>query len=98
MRPPSWFIELDQVQSSYLLMGLLAALAVAGAVLFQLGIIGWVVGILGVVVRGGIRKGFLLWERLLAWALWPLFLAIVIGFLVVGGLAGGSLPALVAFC
>lgn len=98
MRPPSWFIELDQVQSSYLLMLLLAALAVAGGILFQLGVIGWVVRILGVVVRGGIRKGFLLWEVLLSWASWPLFLAIVLGFLVLGGLAGGSLPGLRAFC
>ena len=70
----------------------------AAGVLYQIGLIGWVLRGLGLVVRGGIRKGFRLWERLLAWASWPLFLAIVLGFLVAGGVAGGPLPGLRVVC
>ena len=59
---------------------------------------GWVLRALGLMVSGGIRQGFLLWERLLSWASWPQFLAIVCGFLVVGGVVGGRLPGLRAVC
>src|SRR5207253_7189796 len=37
--------------------------------------------------------GFLLWKRLLSWASWPVFLALVLGLLVAGVLAGGLVPA-----
>ena len=90
----SWFANLEQTQTSYLLLGTLAVTVLAAGILYQIGLIGWVLRGLGMIVRGGIRSGFLLWERLLAWATWPLFLAIVFGFLLVGGVAGGPLPAL----
>ena len=98
MNTSSWFAELEHVHSSYLLLATLAGMVLAAGVLYQIGLIGWVLRGLGMVVRGGIRQGFLLWERLLAWASWPLFLAIVFGFLVVGGVAGGSLPGLRVVC
>jgi HEAT repeat protein len=90
----SWFAQLERTQTSYLLLAALTVTVLAAGILYQIGLIGWVLRGLGMIVRGGIRSGFLLWERLLAWASWPLFLAIVCGFLLVGGVAGGPLPAL----
>ncbi len=55
-------------------------------------------GWFGHIVRRSIRQGFLLWERLFAWASWPLFLAIVLGLLAVGWAAAGYLPALTVVC
>ncbi len=54
--------------------------------------------VFGLLVTGCIRNGFLLWERLLAWASWPQFLAIVFGFLFVGGMAAGPLPGSRVLC
>ncbi len=90
----SWFASLEHVSTSYLLLGTLAGTVLAAGILSQIGVIGWVLRGLGMIVRGGIRSGFQLWERLLAWASWPLFLATVLGLLLVGGVAGGPLPAL----
>ncbi|HKI30664.1 MAG TPA: HEAT repeat domain-containing protein [Gemmataceae bacterium] len=94
---PSWFIDLDQVHSSYLLLATLVALGLAAGVLFRVGLMGWLFRALGFVIGAGIRRGFLLWERLLSWASWPRFLAVVLGFLVVGGAAGNLLPILRVF-
>jgi hypothetical protein len=97
MDKSSWFAKLEQTQTSYLLLAVLTLTAVAAGILYQIGVIGWLLRGLGLIVRGGIRRGFRLWERLLAWASWPLFLAIVFSFLLVGGVAGGPLPALRVF-
>jgi HEAT repeat protein len=94
MNTSSWFARLEQVQSSYLLLATLAGIVLAAGILYQIGVIGSVVRGFGLVVRGSIRRGFVVWERLLAWASWPLFLAIVFGFLMVGGVVGGLLPGL----
>ena len=94
MTNSSWFASLEHVHTSYLLLGTLAVTVLAAGILYQIEVIGWGLRGLGTIVRGGIRSGFLLWKRLLAWATWPLFLAIVFAFLLVGGLAGGPLPAL----
>src|SRR5579884_3706242 len=94
----SWSVELDQVHSSYLVLATLAALGLAAGVLYLTGLVGRALRLLGVVIGGAIREGFLLWERLLAWAPWPLFLAIAVGFLVLGGVAGGPLPGSRIFC
>ena len=98
MNTSSWFARLEQAQPSYLLLATLAGIVLAAGILYQIGVIGWVLRVLSLVVRAAIRKGFLLWERLLAWASWPLFLAIVLGFLLVGGLAGGPMPGLRLVC
>jgi HEAT repeat protein len=94
----TWFVELEHVHSSSLLLAMLAGLALAAGFLYLIGLIGWALRGLGFVVRGGIRAGFRLWERLLAWASWPLFLAIVLGFLVGGGVVGGALPSVRVVC
>src|SRR5690242_3904170 len=98
MNPSSSFVDLERLRSSYLLLATLAGRALAAGVLYQIGLIGWVLRGLGLMIRGGIREGFRVWERLLAWASWPLFLALVFGFLVVGGVAGGPLPGLRVVC
>ena len=59
---------------------------------------GWVLRGLGHVVRAGIGKGFLLWERSFAWASWQEFLVIVCGVFLLGGVAGGRLPGLRVVC
>ncbi|WP_406700110.1 HEAT repeat domain-containing protein [Singulisphaera sp. Ch08] len=94
----SWFLELDRGRSSYLLLVALVGLGLAAGILYHIGLIGWVLQVLGTVVRGSIRKGFRLWEQLLAWATWPWFLALALGFLVAGGVAGDSLPGLRIAC
>jgi len=94
----SWFVDLDRVHSSYLLLATLAGLVLAAGVLHRIGLIGRALRALGLVVRGGIRGGFRLWERLLAWAPWPLFLALAVGILAVGVVAGAPLPGLRFVC
>jgi HEAT repeat protein len=95
---PHWFIDLDQVHSSYLLLATLTFLVLAAGALFRIGLIGWVLRGLGFTVRCSIRRGFLLWERCLAWASWPLFLGIVSGFILVGVAGGGFVPGLRVTC
>lgn len=90
--------ELEHVPSSYLLLATLAGLGLAAGVLHRVGLIGWILRGLGQAVRRGIRKGFLVWERLLAWASWPQFLAIVLGLLFVGEVAGAPRPGVRVAC
>jgi HEAT repeat protein len=98
LKSPTWLINLDQMESSYLLLGTLAALGVAAGVLFQVGVVGWLIRVLGFAVDWGMRHGFHLWERLLSWATWPWFLAAVLGLLLGAGLAGGQVPGLRILC
>ncbi len=98
MDASSWITRLERANTSYLLLATLAGLMVSAGILYQIGLIGWVLRSLGLVVAGAIRGGFLLWERLLAWASWPLYLAIVVGFLLAGGAAGGPWPASRVLC
>ena len=94
----SWFSRLEHVHTSYLLLGTLAGTVLAAGILYQVGVIGWVLRGVGLVVRGSIREGFRLWERLFARVSWPEFLTIVFIFLLVGGVAGGPLPGLKVPC
>jgi len=98
MNTASWFVRLEQTQTSYLLLGILAATVATAMILYQVGVMGWVLRGLGLVVREGIGKGFLLWECLFAWASWQEFLVIVCGIFLLGAVAGGPLPALRAIC
>src|SRR6201997_3815338 len=98
MDSSSWFVRLEQTQTSYLLLAIVAGTVVSAAILYQVGVLGWVLRGLGLVVRVGIGKGFLLWERSFAWASWQEFLVIVCGVFLLGGVAGGRLPALKVVC
>src|SRR5690348_6834831 len=98
MGKPSWFLDLDRVHSSYLVLAVLAVLGLAVGALSQAGLLAWAVRVAGAAVRGGIRRGFLLWERLFAWAPWPAFLVVVGAVLGLGWVAGGFLPGLRVLC
>jgi hypothetical protein len=98
MDTSGWFARLERTQTSYLLLETLAGVVAAAVILYQVGVIGWVLRGLGHVVRGGIERGFLLWERLLAWASWQEYLVIVCGFFLLGAVAGGPLPGLKVVC
>ena len=52
----SWFAKLEQTQTSYLLLAMLAVTVLAAGILYQIGLIGWVLRGLGMIVRGGIRR------------------------------------------
>jgi HEAT repeat protein len=98
MNTPSWLTGLEQTQPSYLLLSTLGAIILAAAVLHQIGLIGWVLRGLGSLLRRGIKEGFLLWKRLFGWASWPSFLTIAMVFLLVGCVAGPSVPSARIFC
>lgn len=98
MNEPFWLIRPDRVQSSYLLLAILTGIMLALGAIYRIGLVGWLLRVLGLAVRGGIRRGFLAWEKLFGWAAWPQFLAVLSGFFVVGGVVGGWLPGLRAAC
>src|SRR5262245_40436637 len=85
-------------RSSYLILAAFLAVAVLAGALYSVGVIGWAVAALSWFVRAGIRRGFLLWERTLAWATWPVILGIELAFLVVGVPLAGAAPAVAVGC
>ncbi len=96
--PTDWLVETDRVRSSVVILVALVAVAVFGGVLFRVGVVGGVLGVVGALVRGGVRAGFRVWERLLAWASWPLFLSVQLGLLAVGVAAADASPVLAVAC
>ncbi len=93
-----WLVENDRFRSSTLILLALAALGLLVGVLFQLRVVGGVLWVAGVLVRGGIRLGFRVWEQSLAWASWRLFLAVQLGFLVVGVATAEALSMVAVGC
>ena len=93
-----WLIENDPFRSSTLILLALVSLGLLAAILFQLRVIGGVLWVAGVIVRGGIRTGFRVWEYSLAWASWRLFLAVQLGLLVTGVAIAGSVPIVAIGC
>ena len=79
-----WLIETGGVRSSTVLLLALVAIGVLAGVLYQVGVIGFVLRVVGAVIRGGTQAGFRLWEQTLAWAAWPVFLAVQLTLLAVG--------------
>ncbi|MDG3002270.1 HEAT repeat domain-containing protein [Paludisphaera mucosa] len=90
--------DLERVHTSYLLLGMLAGAMLAAGLLFQIGLIGWVLRGFGYVARATVRGGFRTWEHLFGWATWEQFLGIAVGLLLAGGLFGGWLPVLRIAC
>src|SRR4029077_9941765 len=70
----------------------IVGIVLAAVVLYQIGLLGWLVGILGDVVRWSIRAGFRIWRRLFAWAPWPGFLAMTLGLIGLGNLLDNARP------
>src|SRR4051794_14112277 len=98
MDNPRWLIDLDRVHSSYLVLATLGLLGVVAGVLFQVGLLGWLLRAIGAAVRWGIRAGFRLWERLFALASWPVFLLLVLGLVGTGWAAADAAPGLTVLC
>ncbi len=91
-------IHLDQLRSSYFVIAFVLMLFVAAGILLRIGLIGWFIRVFASLMRLSIQHGFWLWRRLFAWAPWPLFLAIMIGWLVLGCGVVRSLPVLTVIC
>ena len=98
MGSPSWIAILEQTQTSYLLLSILAGTGLAAGLLYRVGVVGWALQVLGRMVRGVIGRGFLLWERSFAWASWQEFLVVVCAIFLLGGIAGGRLSGLKVVC
>ncbi len=86
------YLRWDQLDSSSLVLVCVAVVGAAAALLIQLGAMGWIVRLLGVGVRAGVRAGFEVWKRLFAWADWPRFFVVILGLLAVGGVGGLQAP------
>jgi len=96
--PAGWLIDTNRVRSSTLILLTLTALVLALGALYWVGVINAVLAVAGAVIRAGIRAGFRAWERLFAWASWPVFLAVQLGLLTVGIAAAGAAPPLAVAC
>jgi HEAT repeat protein len=94
----SFLVRLDQLGSSYLILLTLALIVIVAGILFQVGLIGWLFNAIGALIRSTVHKGFMIWERLFAWASWQLFLAVILSLLVVGWLASVHFPGLTIVC
>jgi HEAT repeat protein len=75
-----------------------ALLAVLAGVAYQTGWLGKLVALVNAILGGSVRTGFRLWRRLLAWASWPVFAALVLGLLVFGVSRAAEAPALGLLC
>jgi hypothetical protein len=93
----AWLVDLDPVHSSDALL-IVVSVAAAAAILYWFGLIPLAVRVVGFLVRGGIRHGFLVWRRLPSGATWAVFLAVVICLLGAGLLAVPVLPAMTIVC
>jgi HEAT repeat protein len=91
-------VDLDQLGHSRLLLLTYGVLGVVAWFLYWIGLLGWVVGLVGAAMRWSIRAGFLLWQRLLAWANWPRYLGLVFALLVLGLIGRHLIPGLPLLC
>src|SRR5665213_830743 len=86
------YLGWDPKDSSLLVLVSLAVLGAAAAVLVKLGVLRWLLRVVGVAVRAGVRAGFELWRRLFSWADWPRFFAVVLLLFGLGFAGGLPLP------
>ncbi|OWK43585.1 HEAT repeat domain-containing protein [Fimbriiglobus ruber] len=77
--------------SAFILVSLVAIGVLAG-LLFRVGVIGFALKLFGTLVRWMIRTGFQIWEYLLSWAEWPLFLGTTLVMLGLGWVTIGLVP------
>jgi hypothetical protein len=98
MGAPGWLANLDREHSSYAVLLALTALGTAAVVLYYVGALGWALRQLGRGVRGSVRLGFLAWEKLLAWAPWPVFLGICLVLLTIGWAVTDTVPGMTVVC
>ena len=99
MNISSWFARLEQTHSSYLLLAMLAVIVSAAGVLYQVGVMGWVLRGSGPGGARGDRQGLPALGALCSHGLRGRYSwSIVCGFFIVGGVAGGPLPGLRVVC
>ncbi len=98
MASSPFLLDLDRVGSSYSLLLAFVGLGVLAGLLFWSGIVGRVLGLVSLLIHRGIAAGFWLWKRLLAWATWPLFLALVVVVLLAGLASEPISPFLPLLC
>ena len=96
--PTEWVVRTDGVRSSTLILLTLVALGALVGALVQFGVVGGVLWAAGVVIRNGIRAGFGVWKRWLAWAPWPLFLAAQLVLIAAGVATARLIPGVAAAC
>ena len=98
MNKEHFILELTQRSASYLILLSIAGIGLAAVVLIYTGALGWILALVGKVVRASIWHGFHVWERLFAWATLPWFLGVILGLLAVGAFAAARLPSLTVLC
>jgi HEAT repeat protein len=94
MKPTVAMFSLDLTDSSTLLLAAFVGTVLLAGLLFQVGLAGWALRALGNLIQFVVRTGFGVWRRLLAWAPWPVFLALVLGLLALGVLGEEDHPGL----
>ena len=94
----SWFVRLEQTQTSYLRTGDTGGDRGGGRDPLPGRDLGLGVAWCGSGRAWSDRQRFLLWQRSFAWASWQEFLVIVCGIFLLSGLAGGRLPGLRVIC
>src|SRR5579871_2166131 len=98
MGAPKWWVDLNHIHSSYAVLVALAMLGATAAFLYWTGLLGAFLAVFGRFVRGCVRLGFFAWEKLLAWASWPVFLAICLALLLLGWAVVQTVPGLTLLC
>ncbi len=78
---------INHLHSAYLILLTLALLGVVAGLLYQFGVISWVLGAFGWAVRKSVLGGFRVWEALLSWADWQGIAVMVAGLVLAGHLA-----------
>lgn len=72
------------IDPSTKILGSLATLVVLGVLLYFLGVVRLAVVLVGRLLGWLLRTGFRLWDPLLGWMPWPVYLALVLGLLAYG--------------
>jgi HEAT repeat protein len=88
----------EPLDSTNLLLLTLVGLLVLTGILFQVGVLGRILGFVFGLLGGAVRRGFQLWRRLLSWASWPIYAGLVIGLLAIGLRQEEEMPALAILC
>jgi HEAT repeat protein len=91
-------LNLGRNGSSLLVLGSFVALVLVVGVLYWTGIVGWIIGLVRVVIQTTVRTGFWLWRQLFSWAPWPVMLGLVLGLLVTGWALGQNHPLAAVGC
>jgi HEAT repeat protein len=93
-----WLVDTERIRSSTLILSAIVTLGILVGALFWFGVLNRFFEVVGVFIRGSIRSGFRVWERLLAWAPWPLFLTLQLGLISVGVTVADPIPVLTVVC